>query len=236
MNSTGVTADQVRKLYWDHGMTQAEVARKLGVSQSTVDRIMRTQGIETRSPRGAQMHRGRARCAPYLQPLLEGATTAYIPEGVYDSLQSARTTAYKWARARDLGVAMRVERDRLRVDVTRRPTACRGMGELIPLHPRRPATRGECMDGPRPCPWVSCRHHLYLNISPATGGIQYAQPGRRPEELERSCALDVADQGGATLEEVSAVMGVTRERVRQLEARALRRLRATTPEDLEGVA
>jgi len=43
--------------------------------------------------------------------------------------------------------------------------------------------------------------------------------------MPETCALDVADRGGATLGEVGSVLGVTRERVRQLEERALRRLR-----------
>lgn len=30
---------------------------------------------------------------------------------------------------------------------------------------QRPTKRSECVDGPRPCPWVSCRHHLLLEIS-----------------------------------------------------------------------
>ena len=34
---------------------------------------------------------------------------------------------------------------------------------------------------------------------------------------KESCVLDVADRGGATLEEIGDAMGITRERVRQLE-------------------
>jgi hypothetical protein len=30
----------------------------------------------------------------------------------------------------------------------------------------RPRTRAECKDEPRPCPWVACKHHLYLDINP----------------------------------------------------------------------
>lgn len=32
-----------------------------------------------------------------------------------------------------------------------------------------------------------------------------------------SCVLDVADRGGATLEEVADIIGVSRERIRQIE-------------------
>lgn len=40
-----------------------------------------------------------------------------------------------------------------------------------------------------------------------------------------TCALDVADEGELkTLEEVGSILGVTRERIRQLEAKGLRKL------------
>jgi hypothetical protein len=43
-------------------------------------------------------------------------------------------------------------------------------------------------------------------------------------ELAASCALDIADDGAATLEDVGTIMNVTRERIRQLELAALARL------------
>src|SRR4051794_27736336 len=36
----------------------------------------------------------------------------------------------------------------------------------------RPVTRAECSEGARPCPWVACKHHLYLDINPRTGSIK----------------------------------------------------------------
>lgn len=86
----------------------------------------------------------------------------------------------------------------------------------------RPQTRGECAQGPRPCPWVSCRFSLYLDSTPS-GNFKLNFPDLEPWELKPSCALDVADAGGVTLEAVAAALNVTREMVRQIEVSALRK-------------
>jgi hypothetical protein len=99
----------------------------------------------------------------------------------------------------------------------------------------RPKTRGECADIPRPCPFVSCRHHLALDIS-RRGVVLVTDPtlGRDINGVETtftddnprpSCSLDVADQGGRTLDEIADMMGLTRERIRQIETEALRAVR-----------
>ena len=61
-------------------------------------------------------------------------------------------------------------------------------------HAERPRTRGECVDGPRPCPWVSCRHHLYLEVREHNGHLWRNHPAADPDELPESCSLDVADR------------------------------------------
>jgi hypothetical protein len=72
-----------------------------------------------------------------------------------------------------------------------------------------PSVRGDCHPGGRnqmrPCPWLCCYWHL-------------GHPGNN------SCVLDIADHGGVTLEEVGDAMRITRERVRQIEQIALRKL------------
>lgn len=83
---------------------------------------------------------------------------------------------------------------------------------------QRPATRGECANGPRPCPFVSCRHHLYLDVSSSTGAIKLNFPDLEVWEMKESCSLDVADRGGNTLEHVADALNVVRERVRTFEA------------------
>ncbi|HEY4103635.1 MAG TPA: sigma factor-like helix-turn-helix DNA-binding protein [Polyangiaceae bacterium] len=90
----------------------------------------------------------------------------------------------------------------------------------------KPRTRAECAEGPRPCPYVSCKHHLFIDVSPRTGAIKLNFPDLEVWELGESCALDVADRGGTTLEDVGAIMNLTRERIRQVEVKALAKLEA----------
>jgi hypothetical protein len=116
-------------------------------------------------------------------------------------------------------------------------------------HPDAPGTRGDCIDGPRPCPWVGCEYHLLLYLD-GDGALFVARkrsvPGRRAaiaeqatpeaqamveawidaalavlEQLEDSCALDVADRGEHTCEEVAALSGVTKQFVNSLERSAM---------------
>lgn len=89
----------------------------------------------------------------------------------------------------------------------------------------RPVRRADCVDAERPCPFVACRFHLYLEVHPQTGAIKLLWPHLEPWELGETCALDVADRGGVTLEAIGMMLNVSRERVRQVEATALRRVR-----------
>lgn len=102
------------------------------------------------------------------------------------------------------------------------------VGGELGAHPdeiyRRPRTWGECREtNDRPCPWVSCKYHLYLDVVPDTGSIILNFPDLEPWEIDHTCALDVAARGGLRLEDVGEVMNLTRERVRQIEVRALTR-------------
>ncbi len=91
---------------------------------------------------------------------------------------------------------------------------------------QRPKAREECRGGPRPCPFVSCKHHLYIDVSARTGAIKLNFPDLEVWEMGESCALDIADRGGTTLEDVGAIMNLTRERIRQVEVKALAKLEA----------
>ena len=89
--------------------------------------------------------------------------------------------------------------------------------------PRRlPPSRDDCRDGIRPCPYVTCRHNLFLDVTKG-GGIRFPRPDLEPGELSESCVLDVVGrEGPLTLEAIGDLLGLTRERVRQIEEDALR--------------
>jgi len=123
-------------------------------------------------------------------------------------------------RPRSKTIAMkRLTREELRVGAAMYP----------PVDIPRPTTRAECREEMRPCPWVACKHHLYLVINPETGSIKINFPDLEPWELQHTCALDVAERGGITLEEVGEIMNLTRERIRQVEVRGLLKLKMGSP-------
>ena len=94
------------------------------------------------------------------------------------------------------------------------------------LRALRPKTRGECAGGERPCPWVSCAMHLYLDVDPGNGSVKLNFPDLEVSEMRESCVLDVADRGEATLEQLGELMNVTRERVHQVAERAMLKVRS----------
>jgi len=93
--------------------------------------------------------------------------------------------------------------------------------------PPRPATRADCLPGgrnaARPCPYVTCRYHLLLEVR-RTGSIRFNRK-RDVGQLVETCALDVADRGGQSLRDVGRLIGLSRERVRQIVDGALLRIK-----------
>jgi hypothetical protein len=124
----------------------------------------------------------------------------------------------------------RARRSRPRAQTTPRKRLTREAlreGALLspPIDIPRPTSRADCVDAPRPCPWVACKHHLYLDVNPETGSIKINVPELEPWELKHTCALDVAGRQGITLEEVGEIMNLSRERVRQVLIEGLHKLR-----------
>ncbi len=104
---------------------------------------------------------------------------------------------------------------------------------LAELEHLRPRNREDCRMGDRPCPFVSCKYHLFLDVNPHTGSIKLNFPDLAVWELTETCALDVADRGGITLEEVGELLNLTRERIRQVESAGLDKLRTGYDEPID---
>jgi hypothetical protein len=96
----------------------------------------------------------------------------------------------------------------------------------------RPKMREHCGQMARPCPFVSCSHHLYLDVNPETGALKFNFPHLEVWEMAETCSLDVADRGGTTLEKVGAIYNLTHERIRQYEVRALSKIKKADRGDL----
>jgi hypothetical protein len=141
---------------------------------------------------------------------------AESPEGEVVTREQRRSRRKRDVRARTISVKRMTKREL-------------ELGRL--LYPdmegaARPKKREECIGMDRPCPFVSCKHHLYLDVSARTGAIKLNFPDLEVWEMKETCALDIADRGGTTLEEVGAIMNLTRERIRQVEVKGLAKLQA----------
>ena len=91
--------------------------------------------------------------------------------------------------------------------------------ELSARQSRRFPLIDECSHGDRDavCRQTQCSYHL-----------EHRGYGEHRPKPTRDCALAVANEGEHTLDEVAAVLGVSTEHVRQVEAGALRKLRRST--------
>ena len=157
-----------------------------------------------------------------VDPALGAAATALLegtPPGVPATSRKIRKRGRR-TRPRAKTIAMkRLTKEEIR------------MGALLfpPEDVDRPKLRAECAGAARPCPWVSCKHHLYLDVNPETGSIKLNFPDLEVWEMKETCSLDVADRTGATLEEVGEILNLTRERIRQVEVRGLIKLKVLAP-------
>jgi hypothetical protein len=153
--------------------------------------------------------------ASEMAPQTEGALAVDVGDEPAITREQRRSRRKRDVRARTISVKRMTKREL-------------EIGRL--LYPEtdydKPRTRAECAEGPRPCPFVSCKNHLYIDVSARTGAIKLNFPDLEVWDLGESCALDVADRGGTTLEDVGAIMNLTRERIRQVEVKALAKLEA----------
>jgi hypothetical protein len=77
--------------------------------------------------------------------------------------------------------------------------------EVASWQAERPRTRGECRDVPRPCPFISCRHHNAIETNEENGSVKEMYPHlkiftdpegeglQRLEDTHGTCSLDRAD-------------------------------------------
>lgn len=79
----------------------------------------------------------------------------------------------------------------------------------------------------RPCIFSLCRHNLYIDLRHGgkDGRAVIQSPDGTLNSMRATCALDVAEHGGLTLDAVGSLLGVTRERIRQIEAEAMLRFK-----------
>lgn len=118
--------------------------------------------------------------------------------------------------------------------------------------PDRPQTRGDCVHGPRPCPWLGCRYHLAsdehqgmvrvawerleLAVLGYTKG-RHKRNGKYPPLLLRgyrrfvvrpqpTCALDVAAKGEHSSNDVAAMLSLWHTSVEQVTRVALSKFKA----------
>jgi hypothetical protein len=114
---------------------------------------------------------------------------------------------------------------------------------------QRPKTRGDCVEGLRPCPWISCKHHMagdvtrvgsyrVLNADPR---LEWRSRSLHPEHpikagqleeiaslalrLADTCVLDVADRGPIIA--VAVLLRVHSKSAREAELSAMKKMAMT---------
>jgi len=102
---------------------------------------------------------------------------------------------------------------------------------------KKPRTRGECKNVPRPCPFYSCEYHLAIVNVFTKGKVKWSRNPEEPwPEDQPSCVLDLVDGDAVlTLKDIGAFLQITRERVRQIEKEALEKLHEKLTADYKGV-
>lgn len=122
-----------------------------------------------------------------------------------------------------------------------------------PAQAERPRTFGECQarglgTATQPCPYLSCAYHTACDVDERVGSIHFNAPWQADpadgvpdlapalERMAATCTLRVAEEGEQTLDEIAQTLGVTLERIRQIEVRALAALAEHTRDAYEDPA
>ena len=98
-----------------------------------------------------------------------------------------------------------------------------------------PLTRAECPAATEPCGHVLCRHHLWVDDRRTCTGSPRSVQSQAWGDPRQTCSLRVAELGPQTMEIVGVVLGLSRERVRQLEVAAIEQVRERDPRVLQGL-
>ena len=87
-----------------------------------------------------------------------------------------------------------------------------------------PVNRSQCIGGPRPCPWIRCRHHMIWSI-PAQRLVKMTDAeivDAICSDLPETCVLDVIDNyqhEPMSLRQIARVMLISPECVRKIESK-----------------
>lgn len=99
--------------------------------------------------------------------------------------------------------------------------------------PQRPKTRGECPEI-RPCPYVGCVHNLYIiSVNQDTVAYRECEPWDMPPN--KSCSLDIADEGEHTIEEIAEITGVSKQRASQIVLEGLQSFKGVDSDDMDDI-
>ena len=95
---------------------------------------------------------------------------------------------------------------------------------VVDLSLKKPCVRADCASLPRPCPFISCKYNLFVEIGPK-GSLDFTWPRTQPHQMPQSCALDLADEGGLTVQELADEMRLGLDVVKKSVDAALRSVR-----------
>lgn len=89
-----------------------------------------------------------------------------------------------------------------------------------------PTTRSECLQGPRPCPFISCQWHLWRLHKAVAPIVRRSNPDEAVDAvlaMPETCALDLSDKPHQ-YREIAEVLGVSHQAVFDVEQHARAKL------------